>query len=755
MKRSLFIIASLLLCLTTYAECYIVEGGSCSGTTAAAGTVMGTFMFNGLPTNGSVAYTAKTSRSGLDIKIQYTTDGSAWMDAKTQSITNRDANYTCTISTQSIGVRFVNVSKYNILGGTYTNTFSNIKIGMATVLSAASSSVTLPTTSAGTAVSANNTITYSNLDGAVVTTSITGDDASLFQVTNSKSSLDCSGTFGITAWFYPTEETAAGTYSATVTISAGAKTCSFPVSATVTADVITSIRWDQKFTNLLSTADEKTITLAAQVVDADDAPINGATIIYSSDDPSVVSINGNVLTIVANGKTTINANYAGAAGYTPAMNIKQVIVSDGSMCTTMLVDDGSKVSIGAYQSTKTYAWTAPAGATFSFNLWKQGAGTQGAKVECKNANGTTLKTYSYSNGNIKTNSTRITEVLPSGTKSLEFSATGSLDKYIQSVSVEQEKYLTALSSSLSAEGTYEASTTVLFKYSDMPTAISASLDDAENAEVELICDVVGEGCGDWSDNASLLLTFKPKSTNQNKYSYSGYLVLSAGAREGAITSVQIPLEVQISMPYGDLNNGFAMVYNAQELLLGGATQAYIAQWVDDPEGTMLNLVSVLQDVDGDGNKHLAKETPALLYNEEEDFYTYKVEVNPTLAPNLGASNAFVYTGGSFSQDNEAYNYYVLGANGSNEVAFYKYTGTIPAGKVVLAWEKSQGGAAPQRIDIRMAEDIATALVPVWAEEDHAADSRFDGQIYTIMGLPVSSMSQPGIYIQNGKKIVVR
>lgn len=618
---------------------------------------------------------------------------------------------------------------------------------------AAESSLDLGNTPvAGSPVSKTMNVNFGHLSSTVISGSCTD---SRFTLTIPEANTNCSGTVGVTVTFTPTAEDEAKKYSGTVTLMCGEESTSFSVSATETQATITSIKWDQSFTSLLSINNPEDIALEAIVVDLQGNTIDGASVSYSSADNSVVSINNGILHIEGDGRTTITATYASTNEneITSSSNTKQVFVSDGSVCSTFLVNETRQVSISSYTGTKSYSWTAPAASTFSFSLWKQALGTQDAKVVCKDASGNTLATYSYANGNIPTKATMQTKDLPAGTKKIEFSASGTLDKYFQNVLVEQATYLEKITTDLgNVQGDNSANATIKFKYSNVPTPIRASLEG--NSDIAVSENTVGTGCGDWNDNATISLVFTPKTTGQRQYTYNGNVVLSAGANEG-LKTIKIPVNITIDMPFGNLNNGFAMVYNAQELLLGGATQAYIAQWVDNPEGTMLNLVSVLQEVDGDGKKHLAKETPALLYNDEEDFYTYKVEVNPTLAPNLGTSNAFTYTGGSFSQDNDAYNYYVLGANADDKVAFYKYTGTIPAEKVVLAWEKTQGNAAPQRIDIRMAEDIATALVPVWAEEDHAADARFDGQIYTIMGLPVSSMSQPGIYIQNGKKIVVR
>lgn len=743
----------LSLCGNAWGECYIVdesithqESTKSNGTSLYSYTCNSGEFIRSFSADVSGYYTSSTFY-GMDIDLQYNNGGTwttvAFYSPKTSKNKNGSISYNFTSNS------IANVSQIRVIttsdhgGKTHaanTNySVSNVKITRATIFSATSGSLSIPTTSAGMQKDNAMTINYANLDGQTVSATVTGTNASMFTANLSKSTLDCSGSFITTVTFDPALGTAAGNYTATINLSCGGQNCSFDVTATVTEALISSISWDQPFTSLLSIGEPDPIILNATVVDRN-GPVAGAAIVYTSADPSVVSIAGNVLTIVGDGRTTITATYTSDDENvrTSASNTKQVFVSDGSVCNTFLVNETNKVSISSYTGTKSYSWTAPAVSTFTFSIWKQLAGTQDAEVVCKDAAGNTLATYSYSNSSLPTKATMQTKALPAGTKKIEFSADGTLDKYFQNVLVEQATYLEKITTDLgNVQGDNSANASVNFKYSNVPTPISASLEGESTIAVSAT--PVGTGCGDWNDNATINLVFTPKTTGQRQYTYNGNVVLSAGANDG-LKTIEIPVSITIDMPYGDLNSGFAMFYNEDEVAVD--VDAYTASW--DLSGQEVQIV--LDQVPGNV---LPAQTPVLLHHDSKDFYTFTVEPNPTL--DAINPNAFVHTDAEFVQDNANYCYYVL-ANKNSQVAFYKFTGTIPANKVVLVWDMSQnlGAAAPARFDLDMHEDITTGLVPVYENVQN-----FSGQIFTIMGLPIDDMSQPGIYIVNGQKYIVK
>ena len=205
------------------------------------------------------------------------------------------------------------------------------------------------------------------------------------------------------------------------------------------------------------------------------------------------------------------------------------------------------------------------------------------------------------------------------------------------------------------------------------------------------------------------------------------------------------------------NNGYYMFYDAEnDTRLGDDVQAYTASW----SGSTLSLTAV-------PNQVIPAGTVALVYSNTKTSFYYAFE---TAAASAIAANAFVYHDATYQSEgaNGDHVDYILSAirNKDNSsiidyYAFLKYTGDDSAhdalftdnNKKVLVW-KSTPAAAPSMIRIVTSENTPTALVPVYGDQPDNSEIG-NGQIYTILGLPVSDMSRPGIYIQNGKKYVVR
>lgn len=739
-----------------------MEDESRSGDTKSAGSIIGDeISFNGKQTeDGYISYTAKTTRGdGLEIKIQYYA-GSQWKDIKAQKITNRDASYNCTIPENdrlsASKIRFINVTKYYVWPVYYTNTISNI-----CVRKTAEKSLTLNGTAQfatkagfGKAEQLSTTINLDavNLGGEALAVSCTNDtyfsvSAAQINVSNS----DCEGVASVTLNFNTTTETPAGDYNTTVTIShtSPGTSVQIPVTASVTEALISSISWEQSFTNLLSINHPEDITLDAIVVDPQGNSIEGTSVSYYSEDNNVVSITNGILHIVGDGRTTITATYTSddEEYRTSSSNTKQVFVSDGSVCETYVIEDGGEHKIGAYNNASgiTYTLDKPYVNQLSFDIWKDSwATTQNATITCRNEAGTTLFTKTYTPNDLGTSlgtSSKQELEIPKGTRTIMFQAGGTQPKYFKNVLVEQATYLEAITTSLGdVQGSNSANATINFKYSNLPTAVSASLKG--NSDIDVSATPVGTGCGDWNDNATINLVFTPKTTGERQYIYNGNVILSAGAGEG-LKTIKIPVNITISMPFVNLTNGYAMFYNEEETTVDA--NAYYASWTEINGGTALELIPL--------DDNIPAQTPVLLHNTKKDFYTFNVVAEPinlTLAP---SDNAFVHTTSPIAAATDVNNSYYVLANKNDKVAFYKFTGNIPASKVVLVWNNSTNQSeAPARFDLNMHNDLTTALVPVYDDEQSRNGS---SQIFTIMGVPVADMSRPGLYIVNGKKYIVR
>ncbi len=194
-----------------------------------------------------------------------------------------------------------------------------------------------------------------------------------------------------------------------------------------------------------------------------------------------------------------------------------------------------------------------------------------------------------------------------------------------------------------------------------------------------------------------------------------------------------------------MRRGFCMLYNASNNIRmeDDDANAYYATWLEG--GTTLNLTNAFSAEGTD--RILEAGTPVLIYNSSKPS---KVNYSLTTVAANSSTDGNQFSAAGNSAGNAVY---VL-VDQNEEVAFYKYTAAIDEGNCFLV--APQASNSPARFDIRISEEdnTATALVPVY--DDQPNNTEFgNGQIYTILGIPVRDMSRPGIYIQNGKKYVVR
>lgn len=201
-----------------------------------------------------------------------------------------------------------------------------------------------------------------------------------------------------------------------------------------------------------------------------------------------------------------------------------------------------------------------------------------------------------------------------------------------------------------------------------------------------------------------------------------------------------------------LTNSYGMLYNQKyNILIDNAnTQAYAATYNESNEEVTLHaLFNGGDKIIPAGNVVLLKNTNS----ESSISYRYVSTGTPVTIPD---GNCFVH------HDNAAdasHTDYVL-KNEGGVVAFYRFDAACSAldgyNVLRLPIENTHigGGSAPSMIRIVTEGDNATALVPVYEDKTQGKQIN-DGRIYTILGVPVSDMSRPGIYIQNGKKYVVR
>lgn len=117
------------------------------------------------------------------------------------------------------------------------------------------------------------------------------------------------------------------------------------ITVTVTEKKIQYIQWTDNLNRLLVGGDPVTLTAKVQIVDAEsgehtDTPARDQYLSYTSEDANVVSVSGNVLTIVGEGTTTLTATVSGDDDYEAAsasMSVRVRVASAG--CEDVLVAD--------------------------------------------------------------------------------------------------------------------------------------------------------------------------------------------------------------------------------------------------------------------------------------------------------------------------------------------------------------------------------------------------------------------------------
>lgn len=207
--------------------------------------------------------------------------------------------------------------------------------------------------------------------------------------------------------------------------------------------------------------------------------------------------------------------------------------------------------------------------------------------------------------------------------------------------------------------------------------------------------------------------------------------------EGATLSAQNNDRLALSAIRSGLN--MATFYSDKEWTVADAAWVYTALWNDGH--TVLTLT-----------KHEQHTIPA---NEgvmivSESLSELVLLPSATEASFGPEANSFLGATTATATDLANNTYYILAKNGENPV-FKKYTGaSIPAGKAYLMIEGAAAAPAMFVIEgLDVENELTTAVADVLS-----AEPTVNG-IFTILGAPVKDMSAPGIYVKNGKKIIVK
>ena len=318
------------------------------------------------PSNGTLTFEEKTIHSATDTKTtkmlwgntsslsaNITGDGTAYFKASIRDNATDCTNDTATITvTYAHGAVGEHTATLTLTNGDFTHEIAligtTVKKGQSITWreDIENNKITLPVgkevSDAATATS-GGAVTYSTSDENIV--AITNGGASFKAV--------AAGTAVITA-------TQAGNDTEWNAVSDS-------ITVTVTEKKIQYIHWTDNLNRLLVGDAPLTLTAKVQIVDAEsgehtDAPARDQYLSYTSEDANVVSVSGNVLTIVGEGTTTLTATVSGDDNYEEATATMSVRVRTASAgCEDVLVDanlTGGEVEFFQYNTNKiekTYA----------------------------------------------------------------------------------------------------------------------------------------------------------------------------------------------------------------------------------------------------------------------------------------------------------------------------------------------------------------------------------------------------------------
>lgn len=351
----------------------------------------------------------------------------------------------------------------------------------------------------------------------------------------------------------------AGTAEITAT-QAGDDTEWNAVSATktvvVTEKKIQYIQWTDNLSRLLVGDAPLTLTAKVQTVDAEgtrtDAPERDQYLTYTSGDANVVTVEGNVLTIVGEGTTTLTASVSGDDNYEEATATMSVRVRTASAgCEDVLVDanlTGGEVEFFQYntdQIEKTYAISRTNGVPNKLSFDHKGGKwvlSYGGNIEVRESTdgGNTWSSVlwsqeptagTYNNSGeiqLSRNATHVKFTRPNG---------GTGYHYIKDVVITPAQYLESAQAAIAVDKSIigdKIEKELVINYSNVKAELLVSHNDIKNVSVQE--QYLGNECGAFG-SATLHITIVPTAV--------GTLLDTIRVKdEVSGMAVAVPVEVQ-------------------------------------------------------------------------------------------------------------------------------------------------------------------------------------------------------------------
>ncbi len=328
------------------------------------------------------------------------------------------------------------------------------------------------------------------------------------------------------------------------------------ITVTVTEKKIQYIQWTDNLSRLLVGYAPLTLTAKVQTVDAEgtrtDAPERDQYLTYTSGDANVVTVEGNVLTIVGEGTTTLTATVSGDDNYEEATATMSVRVRTASAgCEDVLVDanlTGGEVEFFQYNTNKiekTYAISRSNGVPDKLSFDHKGGRwglNYGGNIEVRESTdgGNTWSSVlwsqeptagTYNNSGeiqLSRNATHVKFTRPNG---------GTGYHYIKDVVITPAQYLESAQAAIAVDKSIigdKIEKELVINYSNVKAELVVSHNDIKNVSVQE--QYLGNECGAFG-SATLHITIVPTAV--------GTLLDTIRVKdEVSGMAVAVPVEVQ-------------------------------------------------------------------------------------------------------------------------------------------------------------------------------------------------------------------
>lgn len=316
-----------------------------------------------------------------------------------------------------------------------------------------------------------------------------------------------------------------------------------------------SIVWDQNLYGLLTTSGSLELTATAT---------SGGEITYTSANPSIVSVSGNVLTVVGEGETYITATQAGfedAEGeWLGVTATNYVIVRDpASQCNEMALSVGVLTLNGSNSFTKEYTLSGTP-TSLSFTA-KHGEKSKGAWFQDPTYAPLLVEQYAKKDGvwgwYQVYNNVVGTDNTASGTVGLDETATKirfraletGTDHTINNIRIARKKYMrtnvSSVDETVECNAIWQQEITISHSNIDFMSVSS------KRGLVTLSTATLGEGCGDYGDD-SFVASYTP---TVKETEYKDTIIVTDNKAEA--TTLEIPVRLY-AQGFNQTINGFEL-----------------------------------------------------------------------------------------------------------------------------------------------------------------------------------------------------